>query len=288
MSNMRKFFILLFYSFFLLILGRNLLFIPTIKISGKQEIKEPQEIRDEIINFLKDRKGDFSIYYEDLSTEENFSINSNAVVTAASINKLPIVAYLYYLASIDEIDLQESVIIQASDIQDYGTGSLRYEEPGGQYTLQSLARLSLKESDNTAAHVLTVRLGEENIQAYVYQIGMGSTSMVDNETTARDIGKFFQMLYQNKITSKPLTLELLDHMEDTEFEDRIPVLLPEKLHIYHKTGDEVNFIHDGGIITGGTAPFTLVVLSSNVVDEKSAKDTISKIAEIIYKNRGIK
>lgn len=283
---MRKLFILLFYSFFLLILGRNLLFIPTVNIGGEQEIKEPQEIRDEIVNLLKERQGDFSIYYEDLKSEENFSINSNAVVTAASINKLPIVAYLYHLASKDEIDLQESVIIQASDIQDYGTGSLRYEEPGGQYSLQSLARLSLKESDNTAAHVLTIRLGEEDIQAYAYQIGMGSTSMVDNETTARDIGKFFQMLYQNKITSKPLTLELLDYMEDTEFEDRIPVLLSKKLHIYHKTGDGVNFVHDGGIITGGKTPFTLVVLSSNVTDEKSAKETISKIAQIIFSGRG--
>lgn len=285
---MRKFLILLFYSFFLVILGRNLLFIPTIEIAGVQKTKDSQEIRDEIVSFLKDRSGDYSVFYEDLITEENFSIHSNALVTAASINKLPIVAYLYHLASKDEIDLQESIIIQASDIQDYGTGSIRYQKPGQQYTLQSLARLSLKESDNTAAHVLTIRLGEENIQSYAYQIGMGSTSISDNDTTARDIGRFFGSLYRNEITSKPLTLELLEYMEDTQFEDRIPVLLPQELHVHHKTGDGINFIHDGGIITDGKNPFVLVVLSSNVTDEKAAKETISKIAEIIYKGRGSK
>jgi len=283
---MRKLFIFIFYSFFLLILGRNLFFIPEIRIGGEAQIKEPEEIRDQIVEYLKTQKGDFSVYYEDLQTHDNFSIHGNSVITAASLNKLPVVGYLYHLASKKEIDLQESIVIQESDIQDYGTGNLRYKEPGGQYTLQLLARLALKESDNTAAHVLNIRLGEENIQAYAYQIGMGSTNMVDNDTSARDMGKFFQMLYDNKIASKALTQELLEDMEDTNFEDRLVPLLPKSLHIYHKTGDGVNFIHDAGIITDGKEPFILAVLSTNIADEKAAKATISKIAQIVYSGRG--
>ncbi len=283
---MRNFIIFLFYSFFLLLIGRNLLFIPAINIGQDAKAKDPEEIRDEIVEYLKTQKGDFSVYYEDLVTSENFSIHGNTVITAASLNKLPVIAYLYHLATQKEIDLQESVVIQASDIQDYGTGSLRYKEPGGQYTLQLLARLALKESDNTAAHVLNIRLGEENIQSYAYQIGMGSTSMADNDTSARDMGKFFQMLYQNKIASPSLTKELLEYMEDTSFEDRLTPLLPKNLHVYHKTGDGVNFVHDAGIISNGKSPFVLSVLSTNIADEKAAKATISKIAQMIYVLRG--
>lgn len=285
---MRKVAIIIFYSFFLILLGRNLTFIPQISIGGSAKEKLPEVIRDEIVDFLKAQKGDFNVYYEDLKNGDSFSIHGSTVVTAASINKLPIVAYLYSLASKKEIDLQETVVIQQSDIQDYGTGSLRYEEPGQPYTLQHLAMLALKESDNTAAHVLTIRLGEENVQAYAYQIGMGSTSMVDNDTTARDIGKFYEALYNNEIASVPLTQELLGYMEDTEFEDRIPPLLPKELHVYHKTGDGVNFIHDGGIISNGTTPFVLVVLSSNITDEKAAKEVISEIALMVFEGRGKK
>lgn len=284
---MRRALILIFYTFFIIILGRNLLFIPTIQLGGEKEIKDAQQIRDEIVEYLKDKDGEFNVYFEDLKTEENFSIHSNALVTAASINKLPIVAYLYHLASKEEIDLQESIIIQASDIQDYGTGSIRYQKPGQQYTLQALARLSLKESDNTAAHVLTIRLGEDNIQAYAYQLGMGATSIADNDTSARDMGRFFKMLYQNQITSEPLTKEMLEYMEDTQFEDRMSLYLPSELHIYHKTGDGVNFIHDAGIISDGSDSFVLVVLSSNVTDEKQAKETIGQIAKIIFEGRSI-
>ncbi len=285
---MRKLAIFLFYSFFLIILGRNLTFIPAINVGQASKIKEPEAIRDELVEYLKAQKGDFSVYYEDLVTGDNFSIHGNTVLTAASLNKLPVVGYLYHLAAKKEIDLQDTIVIQESDIQDYGTGSIRYQKPGQQYTLQSLARLALNQSDNTAAHVLNIRLGEDNIQAYAYQIGMGSTNMIDNDTSARDIGKFFQMLYQNKITSKALTSEMLEYLENTEFEDRIVPLLPKNVHVYHKTGDGVNFIHDGGIISNGKTPFILVVMSSNITDEKLTKATISKIAQIVFLGRGQK
>lgn len=285
---MRRAAIITFYSFFLILLGRNLHFIPQISVGGNEKVKPVETIREEIIEYLKERRGDYSVYYEDLLTGENFSIHGSTLVTAASLNKLPIVAYLYHLASKKEIDLQDTVVIQESDIQDYGTGSLRYKKTGQPYTLQHLAMLSMKESDNTAAHVLTIRLGEENIQAFAYQIGMGSTSMVDNDTSARDIGKFYEMLYHNKITSPSLTQELLEYMEDTQFEDRLPVLLPKELHVYHKTGDGVNFIHDGGIISNGKAPFVLTILSSNISSEQEAKETISNIALMVFEGRGKK
>ncbi len=285
---MRKLVIFLFYSFFLLILGRNLLFIPQIQLGGAQKVKDLDQIRDDVMTLLKKEKGDYSIYYEDLTTGDTFTVRANTVLTAASLNKLPVVGYLYHLASKKEIDLQETVVVQQSDIQNYGTGSLRYEKPGQTYTLQYLAQLAMQQSDNTAAHILNIRLGEDNVQAYAYQMDMTSTNMVDNDSSARDVGKFFELLYQNKIANPALSRELLGYMENTEFEDRIPSLLPKGLHIYHKTGDGVNFIHDGGIISDGKNAFILVIMSSNIPSEDAAKSTMGRIAQTIYQDRGNK
>lgn len=285
---MRKLAIFLFYSFFLILLGRNLLFIPQIPIGGDAAVKNTEDIRLDVINLLKTQKGEFNVCYEDLVTNETFGIHPDTVLTGASLNKLPIVAYLYHLADKKEIDLQETIVIQKADIQDYGTGVLRYEQPGSAYTLQYLGQLALQKSDNTAAHVLDVRLGEGNIQAYAYQLGMGSTSMADNEISCRDVLTFFKMLYANKITSPSLTNEMMGYLENTDFEDRLPSLLPKALHVYHKTGDGVNFIHDGGIISNGKTPFILVVTSSNLTDENKAKDMIGQIAKTVYEDRGKK
>lgn len=285
---MRKLVIFLFYSFFLIVVGRNLLFIPVISLGGDSRAKDTDTIRQDVVDLLKNQSGEFNVCYTDLVTDESFGIHPDTVLTGASMNKLPIVGYLYYLAGKKEIDLQETVVIQATDIQDYGTGIIRYEDPGKTYTLQYLAQLSLQKSDNTAAHVLDIRLGEDNVQAFANQIGMGATSMVDNDISCRDIQTFFKMLYTNKITPQALTKELLGYMENTDFEDRIPKYLPRMLHVYHKTGDGVNFIHDGGIISNGKTPFILVVTSSNLTDGDKAKETIGKIAKTIYDDRGEK
>lgn len=285
---MRKLVIFLFYSFFLIIIGRNLLFIPQIKIGGGEKIKDTETIREDVINYLKDQRGEFNVCYYDLVTDEDFAIHPDTVLTGASLNKLPIVAYLYHLASKKEIDLQDTVVIQKSDIQDYGTGVIRYEEPGKTYTLQYLAQLALQKSDNTAAHVLEIRLGEDNVQAYAFQIGMSATNMIENDISCRDAETFFKYLYKNKIASPALTNEMMGYMENTDFEDRLPLLLPKTLHIYHKTGDGINFVHDAGIISNGKTPYVLAVTSSNVPDEEKAKETIGNIAKIIYDGRGRK
>lgn len=279
---MRKIVIFLFYSFFLIIIGRNLSFIPQIRFETASSSRDPEEIRQIIVDFLKTQNGVYSIFYENLNTGDTFGIHESSILTGASMNKLPLVGYLYNQAFKKEIDLQEKIVLQKEDLQDYGTGSLRYEKPGQSYSLQYLANLTLQKSDNTAAHILTIRLGEANVQAYAYQIGMISTSMADNDISSRDVGKFYKALYKNKIANLPLTKEVLGYMENTEIEDRIPKYLPKGIRVYHKTGDAVTFVHDGGIIDDGKSPFILVVMSSNLQDEAKAKDTISQIAKKVY------
>jgi len=282
---MRKVAIFLFYSFFLLLLGRNLTFIPQLNFAKTEQAKDTAEIREELIALLKEKPGQFSVYYKDLHSGEGFGMQENTVLTAASLNKLLVVGYLYHLAAKKEINLEDKIVIQEQDIQDYGTGSLRYKEPGEPYTLKYLAQLAFKESDNTAAHVLTIRLGEENIQEFARQLKMSATSMVENETTASDVGKFLELLYQEKITSSALTQEVLDFMKDTEFEDRIPRLLPDEAIVYHKTGDAVTLVHDGALVDNGAEPFVLVVMVHNLKDEEAAKKSIGEIAQFIYTAR---
>lgn len=267
-------------------IGRQLSFLPAISPITNTSAKDTELIREDVVEFLKTQKGQFTVFYEDLKSGEKFGIQENTVLTAASLNKVGIIGYLYHLAGKKEINLEDQIVIQSEDIQDYGTGSLRYEKPGQPYTLKYLAQLSLQKSDNTAAHVLNLRLEEKNVQFYVTtSIGMEATDQINNETSARDMGRFLEQLYNNKITNSALTKEVLGYMKDTDFEDRIPRYLPKGISIYHKTGDATGFIHDAGIIDNGENPFILVVMSQNISDENAAKDTIGKIAKLIYSAR---
>lgn len=284
---MKKFLIIVFYSFFLLLLGRQFNFLPILSLPDKetQSSLSADEIRESMIEYISEFEGEYSIYYEDLLTGDAFGINHNSIMTAASLNKVPIIFYLYSLADKREIDLEEKITLLESDIQNYGTGKLRYEKPGGVYTLKKLAELCFKHSDNTAAHLLTIRLGEDNIQSFVNSLGLSATNIAFNETSPKDFGTLMSKFYNNELMSEALKNELMDYMSDTEFEDRIPRYL-ENAKVYHKIGDSDNMVHDGGIIVAENgSPFVLVVMTQGIVEEEKAQDNIGKIAKEIFDKR---
>ena len=66
--------------------------------------------------------------------------------------------------------------LKPDEIQDYGTGSIRYDAPGTSYTIQDLLTRLIKQSDNTAAVVLTDLLGQDKIQQRIDGWGLSRTS----------------------------------------------------------------------------------------------------------------
>ena len=269
------------YSIILLFVGRQLSFLPQIRF-GDVRLTTSDLRKNVLQKFLKEEEGFYSIYYKDLKTGQEFGINENKVLTGASLNKLLIISYLYNLARDKKINLEDKITIQKKDIQDYGTGSLRYGNEGKPHSLKTLTELSLEQSDNTAAHVLSVKLREDKIQDYGKKLGLLSTNMADNKTTAHDMGRILELIYSGEITSEALRLELLDFMKDTDFEDRLVRDIPKNVSVYHKAADAANMVHDVGIIDDGKNPFILAVLTLDIKDEEGAKKTIGKIAKFIY------
>lgn len=276
----RRLGLLFVVAIFFLFLGRHLTFLPTINLS----MSTPEEdLQTEIQKILEGKAGSYSIYYKDLDSESEFGIDETQINTAASVNKVPIIAALYLLDKEGKIDLDERVTIQESDVQDYGTGSIRYQEMPQTYSLRNLAKLAMRESDNTAAHVIEIKIGEENVQKLVEVWKMNQTNMVENQTSTKDMSIIFEKIYKGEIADEANTKELLEFMTDTDFEDRLTKDLPKQAISYHKTGDDEGYVHDVGIIKTPKKTYYLGVMTSDVGGkEEEAKNTISEISKTIY------
>ena len=173
--------------------------------------------------------------------------------------------------------------LQKEDVQDYGTGSIRYDPIGTLYSLKTLARLMMEKSDNTAAHILgKIIVTEDKIQEYVDNWGMTQTNMKDNKTSATDMKILLSKIYDGEIANEALTSEMLDFMHGSDFEDRISKNLPENVKVYHKTGDETGKIHDVGIVETGDNTYYIGILTIDMSDEKETKDNMAKISRLIY------
>ena len=73
-------------------------------------------------------------------------------------------------------------------------------------------------------------------------------------------------------------------MDESDFEERIPKLLPKDVKVYHKTGDEIGFIHDVGIVDLPDKPYYIGVLTSDVKDEAAVKEAIAQVSKLTFDN----
>jgi beta-lactamase class A len=281
---LKKLLTIIVYTFVTLLIGRNLLFLPKIpQLYNSSNAYTLSLIKTRIHNLVSTKPGQYSVYVEDLTSPLSFGINEQTVFTGASVNKVPIIAVLYYLANKGKIDLDRKIVLQQSDIQDYGTGSMRYQKPGTVYSVKTLAKLTLQESDNTAAHILANSIGMPTIQNMINSWGLLQTDMANNKTSLMDMAKLYKKIYTGNVTSPALTKELLDFMKDTDNEKRLPEKLPESTIVYHKTGDAVGNVHDVGIVTANGKMYFIGVLTADVgghEDETAA--TIATISKIVY------
>lgn len=245
--------------------------------------KDPEELRKKIQSVTGNTWKNYSVYIKDYTSPFVVGINESVIFTAASVNKISILASLYYGVQNGEIDLDETVTLQASDIQDYGTGTIRYDPPGTVYSVKTLARLMMQQSDNTAAYILAnYVIGLDTIQTRIATWGLTQTDMANNKTSNKDMELLLFKIIQGKVTNTAYTQEMLAFLRQSEFEDRLPALLPKDTTVYHKIGSGASVVHDVGIVHAGRMNYYIGILTSDVTDEPDAVKKIASISKLVF------
>ena len=210
----------------------------------------------------KPLQGTYGVWVDDLPSGASTGQHAEQQFVAASVIKFCILVALYEESAEGKLSLSEQVTTTAADIQNYGTGSIRYDPVGTSYTLADLAQRAAKQSDNTAAYLIKQRLGEHYIQQRTVAWGLTGTSIADDRTTPRDIGTLFAKVAQRRLLPASSALELLGLLTDTDIEDRLPALLPPYALVAHKIGTEANGVmNDAGLVVLPTRSYVIVVMT---------------------------
>jgi beta-lactamase class A len=156
---------------------------------------------------------------------------------------------LYRAAATGQVDLDDKISIQYSDVQAYGTGVLYTYPLGYTMTLRECAKYLIKKSDNTAWKMLDRYLGTDYVRAELYRVGADSTEYwIPNTTTPNDVLLMLEKISDPSYTTPDLSAEMLDLMQNTDFEDRLPQPLPEGTRVSHKIGYYGSTFADAGVI----------------------------------------
>jgi len=245
--------------------------------------KDPDQLRTLIKKQIGSAWNNYSVYVSDFTSPFTMGINESTIFTGASVNKVPILAALYDEAQNGKVNFDRIVTLQQDDIQDYGTGSIRYDPPGTTYSVKTLARLMAQKSDNTAAHlVANYIIGLPAVQSYVNSWHMTQTDMANNKTSNKDMEILFRKIVSGQIANPALTQELLGFLKDSDFEDRLPALLPKDVTVYHKVGTGVGDIHDVGVVVYGKMKYYIGILTDSVTDVDAAATLSAQLSKIVF------
>jgi beta-lactamase class A len=227
--------------------------------TGSADSKEPVEtqltaqnkdqLRKELQQIAQAYPATYGVVIFDPSSKETLAMGADHRFDAASLGKLPLLMALYRAAATGQVDLDDKISMQYSDVQAYGTGVLYTYPIGYTMTLRECAEYLIKTSDNTAWKMLDRFLGTDYVRAELYRAGAHSTEYwIPNTTTPNDVLLMLEKISDPSYTSPRLSAEMLDLMQNTDFEDRLPQPLPEGTRVSHKIGYYGSTFADAGVI----------------------------------------
>ncbi len=251
---------------------------------------DAEALRERIEEIIEGRGGAYGVAVLEPVSGTGVSLRGDEEFVVASIGKLPAFATLYRAGSRGELDLEEEISLQPTDIQGYGSGSLDAFPIGYSLNLREIAYRLVNHSDNTAWAMLDRRLGADKISDELENMGTKNSRYYDYRsgyyTTPNDVLLLLEKLADPLYTSEELSNEMLDAMTETSLEDRIPEKLPREVRVAHKTGSYGENFGDAGVVfykdrQDVERRYYLVVLAKGA-GEPEARDVIQNVSLAVY------
>jgi beta-lactamase class A len=236
----------------------------------------------------------------DITSGRQILRNADEVFPTASTIKIAVLAELYHQSQqaasgvAGKARLTDTYTMNQSDLVDDSQIMAGLTPGVTRVTNRDLATFMVAVSDNSATNVLIDRLGIENVNALLENLGLRQTrlrrKMMDitaaregreNTATPLELVRLLEAVYRAKVFDKATTDDCLKVLS-TRKESPIPRLIPEDVVIANKPGALEGVRCDAGIVFAKDRPFVISVMTGYDVDEPAADAAISRIALAAY------
>lgn len=257
---------------------------PIGKLVGERKSNLPT-IKSTIDEVIKGEKGDYSFFIKNLKTGEEEGIEDHKVYETASLYKLWIASVVEERIQRGEIgkgDALKEDVIELNDKFNIASEDAELKEGEINTTVIDALTKMIVVSDNYSALVLSKRVGLSNVGSFLKDYGFSESSLNPPQSTAYDIGQFYQLLYNTRIINSEASSDIMALLKSQRLNDRIPKYLPDNIIVAHKTGELGGVKHDAGIIFAPFGDYIFVAMS-DTRDPQNAAEVIARVSSRIYK-----
>jgi beta-lactamase class A len=268
-------------------------------LSTKQKVLW-QRLESTIDRVDQELDGVMGVAIEDLNSGQKAFRREDEVFPQASTIKVAVLAELYHqnqqsLQGVPgKAQLTDTYTVQASDLV-ADSDIMGGLTPGvSRVTNRDLATMVVAVSDNSATNVLIDRVGMDNVNALLDNLGLTHTrlrrKMMDikaagegreNVSTPREMLSLLEQIYGGKVVNKELTGDLIKVLS-THKESWIARDLPEGLRVADKTGELEGVRNDCGIVLVSNRPYILCVMTTYLSKERDGEEAITRLSTTAY------
>ena len=271
---------------------------PASSARAKQDVLW-NRMQDSVRKIVSQTDAVMGIAILDLTDERLYVQDADAVYPTASTIKIAVLAELYRQNArgigggsgarfTDQYTVDTKDVVGGSDIMGGLTAGVT------RVTNRDLATMMVAVSDNSATNVLIDRVGMENVNAWLAQLGLKETRlrrhMMDvkaaqqgreNTATPRELVMLLASLFRAQVLNRADTDDFIK-MLSTHKDSFIPRLLPADLTIANKPGELDAVRNDAGVVLVPGRPFAIAVMTTFGSDERASEQAIARIARAAY------
>lgn len=233
-----------------------------------------------------------SIYVWDYNDGNYVDINADEIFSAASIIKLPVLVALFRNIENGQTSIYDEMIL--TDLfRAEGSGSLQYKAENSKYSIDTLARVMITNSDNSATNMLMTKIGGmPAVNRQIKDWGLGKTHINNwlpdlegtNYITARDMGRLLYNIDNPKFLNGSSREKIFSYMSHVKNDRLIPAGLGAGADFMHKTGDIGKMLGDAGIVYAPNGKkYIVVILANRPYNSVKGKEFIVEASDTIYK-----
>jgi len=158
-------------------------------------------------------KGVLGVSVKHLGTGEEASYNGDRLFPTASVFKVPVLVEFYRQAERGALSLDQQVVLTERD-KVPGSGVLKELSEGLSVSLRDLLSLMMMVSDNTATDLIAGRVGFDNVNKTLDELGLQKTRV---QKYCREI--LFDLVGVNDTPLEDMTIDLFGELsEDGEYD----------------------------------------------------------------------
>ncbi|MEN9407651.1 MAG: hypothetical protein RLZZ455_867 [Candidatus Parcubacteria bacterium] len=238
-------------------------------------------LRKELRSVVAPYGESFGFYFEYLPTGASIGVNEKNEFESASLFKVPIVMAYYRTKEKRGIVEDPIVTIQKSQI-DKEFGSLWKRGVGAKISLKDAVSFALRESDNTAAQIISSYKEHDDLLDVYEGIDIDLKTVNQHAIiSVKGFSSVLKSLFFASVISRDHSEFILSELSQSVFSNALRSGVPEEIPVAHKVGflDE-NMYMDCGIVYVPRRPYVLCMVSASDGDEADRR--MKEVSEKIY------